>query len=192
MSALTVPLRNPNATTTTTWLTPRSLIEALGPFDLDPATPESGMPWRTATRMLRPSDNGLTTPWPKESFVFHNPPYGKGMGEWMAKAAQHGNGITLIFARTETGYFHQNVFRHPNTTAIFFFASRLKFSDADGLEKNAAVSPSVAIAYGEKARGRLVAAVNAGTIEGRLILLGTDQAGVWQKGAKSRSRKKAA
>jgi len=31
--------------TTVTWLTPKSTIKALGPFDLDPCTPEEGMPW---------------------------------------------------------------------------------------------------------------------------------------------------
>ena len=30
--------------TTTTWLTPKRIIDALGPFNLDPCTPVEGMP----------------------------------------------------------------------------------------------------------------------------------------------------
>lgn len=190
MSGLIVPLRNPKGTSTTTWLTPRKLVEALGPFDLDPATPQQGMPWKTAERMLRPSDDGLATPWPKESFVFHNPPYGEGMDRWMAKAADHGNGITLIFARVETGYFFESVWRHPNTSGLFFFESRLKFSNAEGETSNTAASPSVAIAYGARALSRMEYALRRGEICGRLIRLGSDQADVWQLGRKEGHKEK--
>ena len=39
-----------------TWLTPRYIIDALGPFDLDPCCPPK-MPWRTAAEMVcRPAD----------------------------------------------------------------------------------------------------------------------------------------
>ncbi|MGE8253472.1 MAG: hypothetical protein ACN6RE_12505, partial [Stenotrophomonas sepilia] len=78
--------RLPAAQSTDTWLTPPELIwgspregfTGLGPFDLDPCTPEEGMPWPTATRMLKPSNDGLTTAWPEDAFVFMNPPLGRG------------------------------------------------------------------------------------------------------------------
>ncbi len=45
-----------------TWLTPRYIIDALGPFDLDPCCPPK-MPWRTAAEMVcRPAD-GLAVDW---------------------------------------------------------------------------------------------------------------------------------
>ncbi len=44
------------------------------------------MPWRTATRMLKPSDDGLKTPWPKSAFVWMNPPYG---GHKNSPTSQH-------------------------------------------------------------------------------------------------------
>ena len=187
-----VPQCNPAGSTTTTWLTPPHIFQALGPFDLDPCTPPN-MPWRTATRMLTENDDGLATPWPKSEFVLHNPPYGKGMDAWMAKAANHGNGFTLIFERSDTRYYHDYVLSHPNTTALFHFEGRLKFHRLDGTVGKTAASPSVLIAYGFKARRRLVAAVKAGTLHGRLILLGEDQKNVWQLGRKpQRVLKKAA
>lgn len=170
-----------------TWLTPASIVRALGPFDLDPATPQGGMPWRTAARMLKPSDDGLATFWPKSDFVWHNPPYGKVMGQWLKKAADHGNGLTLIFARTDTKAFHENVWRHRNTTAVFFFEGRLKFCNPKGDEVGSAGAASVVIAYGRKARLRLEAAVKAGALDGRVIVLDKDQAGIWQAGRRAKA-----
>jgi hypothetical protein len=186
-----VPQRNPVGSTTTTWLTPRYITQALGPFDLDPCTPPT-MPWSTATRMLTEKDDGLATPWRKSDFVWHNPPYGKGMDQWMAKAAEHGNGFTLIFNRSDTKYFHESVNRHPNTTAKFEFQGRLRFCNELGIAGKTAASPSILIAYGEKARRRLIAALKAGKLEGRLTLLGEDQRDVWQLGCKAPRLKKAA
>jgi hypothetical protein len=58
-----------------TWLTPPHIIDALGPFDLDPCCPPQ-MPWRTAARMIcRPFD-GLAVDWTGQR-VWLNPPYGR-------------------------------------------------------------------------------------------------------------------
>lgn len=170
-----------------TWLTPVDIVRSLGPFDLDPATPQKGMPWRTATRMLKPSDDGLATFWPKSDFVWHNPPYGKVMGEWLKKAANHGNGLTLIFARTDTQAFHEHVWRHPNTTAVFFFEGRLQFCNPKGKKVGSAGAASVLIAYGKKARARLESAVQSGALNGRVIVLDKDQARVWQAGRRAKA-----
>lgn len=78
--------RAPEGITTETWLTPPEIVHGLGPFDLDPCIPQQGMPWRTATRMLKPSDDGLKTPWPKSAFVWMNPPYG---GHKNSPTSQH-------------------------------------------------------------------------------------------------------
>jgi hypothetical protein len=168
-----------------TWLTPQYIVQALGPFDLDPATPPN-MPWQTATKMLTKSDDGLKASWKPESFVFHNPPYGRVIGLWMEKAANHGNGITLTFARTDTAWFHKSVWRHPNTTAVLFFEGRLKFCDIDGKPAEAgAGAPNVLIAYGAEAKDRLVGAVKRGALAGRLVVLGSDQDAVWQLGRRA-------
>ncbi len=165
-----------------TWLTPRYIVEALGPFDLDPATPEGGMPWRTAKVMLRPSDDGLVAPWPKQAMVWMNPPYGPVCGAWMRKCADHGNGFALIFARTETRWFHKTVWRHRNVTALFFFDGRIRFVDRDGKPGGTAPAWSALVAYGMEARRRLERAVHEGKLMGRPIILDKDQAKVWQAG----------
>lgn len=73
-----------------TWLTPPQWIKALGPFDLDPCCPPV-MPWPTAAKMLTEAQDGLATPW--EGRVWLNPPFGQQAALWLAKMAQHGNGI---------------------------------------------------------------------------------------------------
>jgi len=51
------------------WLTPPPIIEALGPFDLDPCAPVV-RPWPTAAAHLTIEDDGLTADWPPEAFVW--------------------------------------------------------------------------------------------------------------------------
>lgn len=81
------------------WLTPPEIVHALGDFDLDPCAPVR-RPWSTATHHYTVLDNGLTKPW--FSRVWMNPPYGRETGIWLNKLAVHGDGIALVFARTET------------------------------------------------------------------------------------------
>jgi len=170
-SAAAVPMANPFSGLTVgeeTWLTPKSLIDALGPFDLDPATPPN-MPWKTATVMLTKKEDGLATPWSKKHFTFCNPPYGRGIEAWLEKAAKHGNGITLIFARTETAAFQEFVLKHPNTTGLFLISGRLKFCRINGKEAGSAGAPSVLVAYGKEARRRIERAAALGLIHGALV-----------------------
>lgn len=134
---------------TTTWLTPPHIIDALGPFDLDPCAADG---WDTATEhYLLPTD-GLVTPW--RGFVWLNPPYGSEVWRWLSRLADHGNGIALTFARTETAGFVQTVWARAD--AILFLHGRLHFHYANG--KRAAANsgaPSCLVAYGSTAVNRL-------------------------------------
>jgi hypothetical protein len=65
----------------------------------------------------------------------------------LAKLADHGNGIALVFARTETVGFFEQVWERAD--AIFFFKGRLKFWYVDGTEADTANAPSCLIAYGK-------------------------------------------
>src|SRR4051812_36875613 len=87
---------------THTWLTPPHIIEALGPFDLDPCAAPDPRPWPTAKTHWGRHDNSLNRPW--FGRVWMNPPYGPKtqIGSWMRRLADHGHGTALIFARTET------------------------------------------------------------------------------------------
>jgi len=183
--------RSTDQTTTTPWLPPQWLTDAVQPVDLDPSALEGQMPWSTARVMLTPKEDGPTTVWRAQDFVFYNPRGGARMPGCMAKSAKHGHGFTLSYARTDTQYFFDSVFRHPNATALFFFEGRLKFCHLDGTPGGSAGAPSVLIAYGPEARRRLVEAVRAKKLFGRIILLGADQTEVWQLGRRPSKKAKA-
>lgn len=132
------------ATRNDRWLTPLSLINALGRFDLDP----SGAPGHdTAREVWTPEDvgDGLSMPWTGR--VWLNPPYGRTMVDWVRALALHGTGTALLFARTETALFHDWVW--PQASALLFLKGRLTFLQPDGGKPIAnAGAPSVLIAYG--------------------------------------------
>ncbi|KAB7628905.1 DNA N-6-adenine-methyltransferase [Stenotrophomonas rhizophila] len=153
--------------TTTTWLTPRAIVDALGPFDLDPATPQQGMPWQTARTMLKPSDDGLKTPWGSGAYVFMNPPFGKGQAQWMSKMAGHGHGIALVMARMEVAWMHDSVLNHPNASAMLVHRGRIKYCTADGATAEAPPAGSLLIAYGPFAKEQLKAAIKSGAVVGK-------------------------
>ena len=126
------------------WLTPKYITDTLGPFDLDPCSPGSRRPWDTARVHLDKDDDGLSNPWAGR--VWCNPPYGRETFVWLKKLADHGNGVALIFARTETVGFFTQVWQRAD--AVFFFKGRLKFCRVDGVEADAANAPSCLVAYG--------------------------------------------
>lgn len=127
---------------TDAWLTPPWILKALGHFDLDPCAAPDPRPWPTAETHW--TGGGLMRPW--FGRVFLNPPYSE-LGPWLERLADHGDGIALVFARTETATFFRWVW--PRASAVFFIRGRLHFHRADG-ERAAANSggPSVLIAYG--------------------------------------------
>ncbi len=135
----------PNQGRTNEWLTPPAIIRALGEFELDPCSPVD-RPWDTALRHYTIEDDGYALPW--EGRVWMNPPYGKHTGKWLAKLARHGDGIALIFARTETAMFHRWVWERAS--GLLFLKGRLHFHYPSGKrsETNAG-APSVLVAYGD-------------------------------------------
>lgn len=149
----------PNRGQTNDWLTPPELLEALGPFDLDPCCPPA-MPWATAARhFVHGEQNGLAEPW--SGRVWLNPPYGPEASAWLWRLAGHGNGIALVFARTETRMFFEAVW--PVADALLFLYGRLHFHRLDGQRtKINAGGPSVLIAYGKDNARRLRACGLAG------------------------------
>lgn len=62
------------------WLTPPSILKALGDFDLDPCSPIN-RPWDTAKKHYTIEDNGLNKKW--EGRVWCNPPYGDEAEDWI-------------------------------------------------------------------------------------------------------------
>jgi hypothetical protein len=106
------------------WLSPPDLVRFLGPFDLDPAA-SYRQPWRTAATQWTAHDDGLSRQW--FGLVWLNAPYGKHLYHWLARLADHGSGLALLYARTDTRGFHAHVW--GRATAVFFFAGRLHFHE---------------------------------------------------------------
>ena len=131
------------------WLTPPEIINALAPFSLDPCA-SVGQPWKTASKMW--TERGLERRW--NGFVWCNPPFGPEAGKWLDKMAEHGNGIGLVPARTETRWFVRAVWHQAD--AVLFLHGRPHFHHPDGT-RGAANSgvPICLVAYGDVAVRRL-------------------------------------
>lgn len=133
------------------WLTPPDILQRTGPFDLDPCAPIV-RPWPMASRHYTIEDDGLSQVWTGR--VWLNPPYGLQSAEWLRRLAAHGDGIALLFARTETVMFFEHVW--PHASALLFLQGRLYFHYVDGTRAKAnGGAPSVLIAYGEASAERL-------------------------------------
>lgn len=144
----------PNQGKNDEWLTPPFVVDALGPFNLDPCSPIN-RPWSTATRHLTIDDDGLNATWADDEFVWLNPPYGPHTWKWLERLATHpAGGIALIFARTETVGFFSTAWQ--NADAMFFLEGRLFFHYVDGTRApfNSG-APSVLLGYGAEAVTRL-------------------------------------
>ncbi len=109
------------------WLTPPEILKPLGAFDLDPCAPVR-RPWNTATWHYSIEDDGLIQPW--RGRVWCNPPFGREAVKWLRRMAEHGNGIALIPARTETAMFYECVW--PVADSVLFVRGRPHFHFVDG------------------------------------------------------------
>jgi phage N-6-adenine-methyltransferase len=120
------------------WETPQELFDVLSaefPFKLDVcATSEN----TKCARYFTAADDGLAQDW--IGVCWMNPPYGKGIGAWMAKAhdaARRGATVVcLIPARTDTSWFWD----HARYGEIRFLRGRLRFSDGDSAPFPSAIS----------------------------------------------------
>lgn len=124
------------------WATPQKVFDDLNAefgFTLDPcATPENAKCAKFFTRL----DDGLKKEWVGSVFV--NPPYGRGIGEWVKKAfnsAKEGGAVVvcLLPARTDTKWWHDYCVKGE----IRFIRGRLKFGDG----KNSAPFPSAIVVF---------------------------------------------
>lgn len=152
--------------TTDTWLTPPEIIIACGDFDLDPCCPAT-LPWTTAINSYSldgRGEDGLALPW--EGRVWLNPPYSNWV-PFVKKLKEHGNGIALIFARTETRGFFDHVWNSADS--ILFLKRRIRFYKLDGTLGGSGTVPSVLIAYGTDNADKLEEASK--TLEGKYIKL---------------------
>ena len=152
------------------WYTPPEVFEMLRfpHFELDPASPGKDIvPWIPAEHHLTIREDGLAVPW--HNRVWLNPPYGQDTESWLKKLWKHGNGIALVFARTDTLWFH-TIATHAD--ALCFMSSRIKFikpdpnhltlqGTPDMRRKGNAGCGSMLLAYGQECADILIGS-NAG------------------------------
>ena len=126
------------------WWTPPEVFEKIGlEFDLDVASPDGGVPYLPTKRYFTKEQDGLSQEW--EGLVWMNPPYGRETGTWLERFIQHGNGIALVFSRTDTIWFHNTV---KGADALVFIKGRLAFRRSGEVINNAATG-SLLIGCGE-------------------------------------------
>jgi len=132
----------------TEWGTPRPLYDMLnrmfGPFTLDPCTsPDNPL---GTPKFYTEKDDGLKQSW-KGEIVFANPPYGRNIDKWVAKAfdesLEHGRAVCLLPSRTDTRWWHDYIMF---STIVFFIRGRIKFVGAE----NPAPFPSVVVVFSTK------------------------------------------
>lgn len=129
------------------WYTPPEIFEALNvEFDLDPCSPPNKLPWIPVNKIISLPQDGLAVPW--EGFVWMNPPYGQDTHKWLKKFLEHDNGIALVFARTDTAWFHDYV---TKADCLVFTRGRINFLKPDGTKGNGPGAGSLFVGCGQKA-----------------------------------------
>lgn len=105
------------------WYTPKWIFDELGiPFDLDPSSPHDMSTNVPATLKYTVFDDGLKKPWIGR--VWMNPPYGAETYQWIQRMVEHGNGIALVFSRTDAAWCQEAM---RNASAMLFIAGRIEF-----------------------------------------------------------------
>lgn len=150
--------------TTDEWPTPPELFDALDAefrFTLDPCASAGNA---KCVRYFTKADDGLAQEW--AGAVYMNPPYGRAIGRWVAKAyeaSQRGATVVcLIPARTDTAYWHDYAMR---AAEIRFIRGRLHFDNERQQDRKArgesaahnAPFPSVIVVFRPHYAGPLVA-----------------------------------
>jgi site-specific DNA-methyltransferase (adenine-specific) len=107
-----------------------------------PTTYKGGVPWIPAKRHYDIYSDGLISEWgDKNTNVWCNPPYGRGIKDWVLKASQHHDLVVMLLpARTDTRWFYDLVL--PNAT-VTFVRGRIKF----GTSNAGAPFPSMVVEF---------------------------------------------
>ena len=127
------------------WYTPKEILQALGPFDLDPCAPLAPL-WNTAAVMYNKNDDGLSKQW--FGRVWLNPPYSRPLIErFIEKMSSHNNGIALLFNRCDSKLFQEYVL--SKCSGILFLEKRIRFYRSNGIQGKSPGCGSLLVAYGE-------------------------------------------
>lgn len=157
---MSTPFHSRTEETRDDWQTPAHIVHSLGQFDLDPCA-NALDPFRFAPAAFTEADDGLKQDW--HGRVWCNPPYGAACRAWLAKLADHGNGIALVPPRLGAHWFHEVVL--GTADAILFVRGRVAFINAaTGKPVKGNNADSALIAWGEPN----VEALECSGIDGKL------------------------
>ena len=134
------------------WYTPSDIVsrvvKVLDGIDLDPCSNSHDNPNVPAGAHYTQADDGLSQPW--HGTVYMNPPYGRGIDQWVQKLRDEfymGNvvaAVALVPARTDTRWF-----RILRDFPVCFLDGRLRFHNGDD-SGDAAPFPSCAFYLGDQ------------------------------------------
>jgi len=124
------------------WATPQRLFDELHhefKFTLDVcAIPENAK----CPQFYSPAEDGLSQPW--TGVCWMNPPYGRAIGLWVARAYRAAltgaTVVALLPARTDTTWWHEYVVKAKD---IRFLRGRIRFGEA----KYSAPFPSAVVVF---------------------------------------------
>lgn len=127
------------------WATPGSVFDPLNEefgFTLDACAVDSNA---KVKNYFTPDDDALSQDW--AGVVWMNPPYGRTIGKWMAKALSAASAgatvVCLVPARTDTAWWWDYAMKGE----IRFIRGRIKFIDANGNGSQAAPFPSAIVIF---------------------------------------------
>lgn len=129
------------------WATPQDFFDKLDAefhFTLDPCANSDNAKCK---KYYNKEQNGLLQDWSGET-VFCNPPYGREIKYWVKKCYEESQKpntkvVLLIFARTDTSYFHDYIY---GKAELRFIRGRLYFGDGKGRSP----FPSMVVVFKEK------------------------------------------
>lgn len=121
------------------WATPSAIFDPLNAefdFDLDPCASDLNA---KCAHYFTQAQNGLAQDWSGRR-VFMNPPYGRAIRHWVAKARESGVLVVgLLPARTDTAWFHD----HINGVAEVRFLKGRVYFESPGFKRDRAPFPSL-------------------------------------------------
>ena len=137
---------------TSEWSTPQAFFDKLDAefhFGLDPcATPQNAK----CKKFFTEEDNGLVQDWSGYGAVFVNPPYGRTIAQWTAKAIHEARRgvivVMLLPARTDTRWWHDHIM--ARATEIRFIRNRLYFTDQNGKRGRSPMPSAVVVFVGPR------------------------------------------
>lgn len=143
------------------WMTPREVFDPVNDlvrFDMDACATDASV--ARVPQFITPEEDALTIQWSERgSRVWCNPPYGRGIKDWFFKGAEEAAKldalVMLVYANTDTSYWHNQVAGCLYTKMVVFIKPRVKFVLPGESVRAGAPKGSALVFYTRHAQGPL-------------------------------------